>query len=372
MNRFAYEFWCKIILERAGEFMRILIQNVNIDQKVLRDMQAFFLEMKYIFQSYGELKDAAEKCVMSLLCVQYEDIKLDVFRKNFMTDIAGFLDKLSKESRYLNDDELGFGVIVQNEGKYLPEWIEYHKLIGVSRFFIYDNESNDNTEEILEPYVADGTVTYINWPGKAQQKIVFDHIINCFQNEVRLMGFLDADEFLLPLAQKTAVEIIDEIMGEDSFAAGVAINWRIFGSSGFEKEPDGLVIRNYIKCSAPDFQQNQYLKIICDPRMVLCPISPHIFHYKNFFYSVNEDGEFQNQYYNKTGVNGCKKLQINHYYTKSKEFWGNKKMKGGDGFFLRNMRTWSQFQEFDRNEMEDRRIFRYVDAVETALKRRGF
>ena len=31
--------------------------------------------------------------------------------------------------------------IAKNEGRYLQEWIEYHKMLGVEKFFIYDNES---------------------------------------------------------------------------------------------------------------------------------------------------------------------------------------------------------------------------------------
>ena len=41
---------------------------------------------------------------------------------------------------------------------YLAEWIEFHRLIGVERFFLYDNGSADDHEQVLAPYVDEGIV----------------------------------------------------------------------------------------------------------------------------------------------------------------------------------------------------------------------
>ena len=37
--------------------------------------------------------------------------------------------------------------IFQNEAPYLKEWIEYHRLIGVEHFYLYNNGSTDNYDE---------------------------------------------------------------------------------------------------------------------------------------------------------------------------------------------------------------------------------
>ena len=39
------------------------------------------------------------------------------------------------------------------------EWIEFHRLVGVERFFLYDNGSTDDHREVLAPYVEEGIVT---------------------------------------------------------------------------------------------------------------------------------------------------------------------------------------------------------------------
>ena len=41
----------------------------------------------------------------------------------------------------------------KNEAPYLREWIEFNHIVGVDHFFLYNNNSEDNYEEIIEPYV---------------------------------------------------------------------------------------------------------------------------------------------------------------------------------------------------------------------------
>ena len=36
---------------------------------------------------------------------------------------------------------------VKNEAGNIQEWIEYHKLVGVEKFIIFDNESTDNLQD---------------------------------------------------------------------------------------------------------------------------------------------------------------------------------------------------------------------------------
>ncbi|MDR2769872.1 MAG: glycosyltransferase family 92 protein, partial [Rickettsiales bacterium] len=57
-------------------------------------------------------------------------------------------------------DELSIICMVRDEAPYLREWIEYHRLAGVSRFYLFDNESKDDIRRILQPYVDEGLVVY--------------------------------------------------------------------------------------------------------------------------------------------------------------------------------------------------------------------
>ena len=54
--------------------------------------------------------------------------------------------------------------IFKNEGPYLREWLEYHMMIGVEHFYMYNNCSDDDYLTILKPYIDDNIVTLIDWP----------------------------------------------------------------------------------------------------------------------------------------------------------------------------------------------------------------
>lgn len=49
--------------------------------------------------------------------------------------------------------------IFKNEAKYLKEWIDYHLIVGVDHFYLYNNYSDDNYEKVLKPYIQRQLVT---------------------------------------------------------------------------------------------------------------------------------------------------------------------------------------------------------------------
>ena len=54
--------------------------------------------------------------------------------------------------------------IYRDEAAYLREWVEFHRVVGVERFYLYDNHSVDDHRHALAPYIADGTVVLHDWP----------------------------------------------------------------------------------------------------------------------------------------------------------------------------------------------------------------
>lgn len=92
---------------------------------------------------------------------------------------------------------MSIACIIKNEGPYLREWLEYHKLIGVEHFYVYDNESSDNTKEVLQPYIDAGDVTYIYFPGRDRQDPAYCHATAHFGQETRWMAVVDLDEFIV-------------------------------------------------------------------------------------------------------------------------------------------------------------------------------
>lgn len=226
-------------------------------------------------------------------------------------------------------------LIAKNEAPYIVEWIEFHKMVGVSHFYIYDNESEDNFREVLEPYIKNGEVTYHYFSGTKKQLEAYNHAIANYKLDVRYMAFIDADEFLLPMEKETLPETIEYIIRSyetskyraDCHAAGIGVNWRIYGSSGHDTRPDGLVTENYKYRAIDDFPDNVLIKTICNPRLVeKFELHPHSCKYKPGYWGISEKGSFIPGacFYDSI----CSRIRINHYYMKSKEEYIKKCLRG--------------------------------------------
>ena len=88
-------------------------------------------------------------------------------------------------------------------GSAFVEWLEYHRLIGVGHFYIYDNGSTDGTRTLMEAYAATGAVTQVHWPyqlggpeNNRAQEAAINHALFAFGHHVAWLGFFDFDEFL--------------------------------------------------------------------------------------------------------------------------------------------------------------------------------
>src|SRR3954454_18594231 len=72
---------------------------------------------------------------------------------------------------------LSICAIYRDEAPYLREWIEFHGLGGVERFFLYDNLSEDDHLSALAPYLEDGTVVLREWPAFPGQLEAYAHCL---------------------------------------------------------------------------------------------------------------------------------------------------------------------------------------------------
>ena len=100
---------------------------------------------------------------------------------------------------------------MKNEAPYIREWITYHRIVGVEHFYIYDNESEDNLKEVLQPYIDARVVTYIYFPGCLKQKAAYNNAIKCFKNETKWIAIIDIDEFIVPIKTEKIIDALNEI-----------------------------------------------------------------------------------------------------------------------------------------------------------------
>ena len=264
--------------------------------------------------------------------------------------------------------------IIKNEADYIEEWLDYHLFAGVEKFYLYDNESDDRTKKILEPYIEQKLVEYIFFPGRARQIPAYNDALKRTRKMARYVAFIDADEFLYPCSDSGTVAekekqisgtlpgIVDELIRQVPGAGGLAVNWRMFGSSHFLKKPEGGVLQNFLYRAKEDGMGNECIKTIVNPRAVFC--FNHV-HYPEYLYgrhSVDENGKVVRGW--KHPVIRTKKIRINHYFTKSKEEWIQRRSIGkADSGDKNDIRTMEEFYEHDNNDIWDDGMLRVLKAM---------
>ena len=73
----------------------------------------------------------------------------------------------------------------KNAATYLAEWLAFYTTLGVDHFFLYNNESSDRHEDVLAPYLAAGSATLIDYPGKGIQHALYAHCLDTFGSRTR-------------------------------------------------------------------------------------------------------------------------------------------------------------------------------------------
>lgn len=277
--------------------------------------------------------------------------------------VASVINRLTVEPDVF-DNKLGIVVIIKNEGPYIEEWVRYHLLVGADIIYIYDNESTDNTRQILEPYISSGKVVYKYFPGIAMQLPAYNDALRRYKNSCKYIAFIDADEFLFPLNEGESVaNIVSSILDVEPKAGGLAVNWRMFGSSFHEEKPyGGGVLENYLYRAFENGKGNDCIKSVVNPRRVYRYCHVHYPMYYFGYYSIDETGRKVTGWFNIN--NNIKLLRINHYFTKSKEEWIARRSIGkADAKDRIKTRTMQEFYEHDNNDIYDASALYYSNLL---------
>ncbi|KAK2988232.1 hypothetical protein RJ640_020714 [Escallonia rubra] len=87
--------------------------------------------------------------------------------------------------------------MVFNVAKFLKEWVMYYSRIGVEKFILYDNNSGDNLQEVIEELVKEGyDVKTVSWIWPKTQEAGFSHAAVYAKDHCEWMMFMDVDEFV--------------------------------------------------------------------------------------------------------------------------------------------------------------------------------
>lgn len=243
-------------------------------------------------------------------------------------------------------------LIIKDEREYINEWIEYHRLVGIDKFYIYDNDSSDNIKAELEPYIKSGIVEYKFFPGKGMQYMAYYDAIKHHMNTTKWMTFIDIDEFIVPTEFNDLKEFLELF---DDSVSQIVLGWMMYGSSGHNEKPEGLVGNNYLYRGADS--TSHLTKVIVNPRRVFAIHTPHIL--RVLGKTVDEN----NIAAPKKGINSKvfskEKIRVNHYHCKSYEEY-QKKNSRGDVLALNHKYTKKLFDRCDTNDIYDPAITKFT------------
>lgn len=231
--------------------------------------------------------------------------------------------------------------IMKNESYNVKEWIEHYLWQGAQQIYLIDNGSDDNTLEVIQPWINSGQVKVLVRNEKWQQEKHYWTAIRHFkiQQSCRWLVVADLDEFWFCKDGRTLSDALSSYLRYDVIYA----NWTMFGSGGWNKHPDSLRLRLTEK--DPKLGPNDFTKFICRARVLSTSLSLAV--HKVFGACSSKS------------ISDNEAFQINHYSIQSREYYENVKMARGDAHDARNesIRDWTSFEKYNRPcVVEDRQL----------------
>lgn len=88
---------------------------------------------------------------------------------------------------------------LKNENRYIIEFVQFYKQLGVDKIFLYDNndEKGENLNDVVNDYVKSGLVEVSDWRGKSQE--IAKMMDDCYQKNNKKYDWLifyEVDEYI--------------------------------------------------------------------------------------------------------------------------------------------------------------------------------
>jgi len=231
-----------------------------------------------------------------------------------------------------NKYKVSICAIFKDEADYLKEWIEFHRLVGIEHFYLYNNNSTDDYQTILQSYIDEGVVSLKNWPIKQGQMQAYKDFMDTNAAETEWVGFIDIDEFVVPNKYDNVYEFLKKFSNRPS----VIIYWKFFGTSGkIRRNIKGLLTEEFVTA---------WPKYVNIGKFFFNTKYEYDFGYKLNSYMHSTWGKYKGIHlpavnlFDRVCSFGCNSvpnddmpIQINHYVIKSYQEYVEKKSKRGGG-----------------------------------------
>jgi Glycosyltransferase family 92 len=246
--------------------------------------------------------------------------------------------------------ELAVCAIFREEAPFLSEWLAFHRAVGVTHFYLYNNESTDNFESVLDPWCKSGLVTLKDWPGKRRQLAAYEDCLETARANCEWVAFIDVDEFLF----SPRMLDIRPILRKYRDLPGLFVWQAFFGSGGHTRRPTTPVTLTY-RQRAPLTRRT--VKTIANPRFVY-KVGIHEF---KFWGAEARDTARRSIMANGSPVFDL--LRINHYWSRSLEDLNTKIARGAAHTNAERIPSWHYAFEQSLNMETDEAILPIARAV---------
>ena len=235
-------------------------------------------------------------------------------------------------------------VIVRNEAPSIAEHLTYHHLVGFHTAILLDHCSTDGSAAIAAALPFD--VRVHPWRGSSQLA-AYQAVCDLYAHEFDWIAFVDADEFLVLDGAGLHAWLQRFVNAE-----AIAVPWLMYGSNGHDRAPAGLTVEAFTRRAPDEHVSNRHCKALVRPGCVREWPNPHMALVRGR--TVLPDGappawDFAPGVLARNVPPGC--VRMHHYYVRSREHWARRIARGQ---FDAPPKTWAQFDQMDRNDVEDR------------------
>ncbi len=272
--------------------------------------------------------------------------------------------------------ELSIAAMFQNEASRLKEWIEYHRIVGVEHFYLYNDRSTDNWQDVIAPYVKEGLIEIFDWPTTSRssyydsycttQVNIYKDALTRAENVSEWLTLIDVDEFILPMRDSSTIpECLNKFFTD---ASGIYVNWRHFGTNNVTLGQNDLMISKLTACSNRTHTENFIGKSIVKPHQVrISNIGyPHHFPLKEGQNYYNADREMIEVHHEKAGRHDYLRIdhkhhdshiRINHYRMGDEHYFNNVRLPRQKRFGRSESQLWQEYHAYNQEKDEEIILF---------------
>lgn len=157
------------------------------------------------------------------------------------------------------------------ENRYILEFVNYYKRIGIDKIFLYDNNHDyeEKFEDVISDYIDSGFVEIINYRNKENcQNTAYQDCYDKHNLEYDWICFFDIDEFLI--FRDTSMNV-KSFLSNDVFNSYqmIHINWLLFDDNNLVYYESKPVLHRFTKPKTPidfkayyNFPENFHIKSI--------------------------------------------------------------------------------------------------------------